>query len=707
MPLLLFVLFFLASQIAGCSTETVQPKTAPQPPVAKQITTQLGGGDTRRVDEFYWIRDDTRSDPEMLALLEAENAYTQAMLAGTEDLQTTLFEEITQRLPARDSSVPVQNGEHWYYRAFEEGSEYPIYKRFKDPEDPNHEIVLNVNQLAQNADYFSVQNWVISPDERYVAFAEDRVSRRIYTIRIRQISSQTDLDDEITGASSSIAWSLGGDYLFYIKKHPQTLLGNAVYRHKVGTSQALDTLVYEELDNTYSLWLTESRSDRFIYIIASSTESSEVLLIPRSEPLAAPKTVLKRLAGHEYRVRHLGDQLYILTNWEAENFRLMQVPLKDSADRSQWEGLIEGRPDVLIEDFEVFSGHLVTQEMKAGAARLMIYDKTGQAIRQIPVTDMPATLSLSANPRADSPLVRYEISSLRSPDATVEYDTSTGDTQVLKQQRIAGGFNQDHYKTEYLTFAARDGQQVPISLVYKQSEQKRPRPAYLYAYGSYGYSTGAYFRSSILSLLDRGFMYAIIHVRGGQELGRPWYEAGRLKQKKNTFNDFVDGSNFLVDQGLADGDRLFAAGGSAGGLLMGVIANEAPQRYQGIIAHVPFVDVVTTMLDETIPLTTGEYREWGNPNNPDDYQYMLSYSPYDQVKAQPYPHMLVTTGLHDSQVQYFEPVKWVSRLRRLKTDDHDLLLDIDMKTGHSGSTGRYERYRKTALEYAFIIDHLD
>jgi oligopeptidase B len=278
---------------------------------------------------------------------------------------------------------------------------------------------------------------------------------------------------------------------------------------------------------------------------------------------------------------------------------------------------------------------------------------------------------------------------------------------VLKQQRIAGGFNQDHYKTEYLTFVARDGQQVPISLVYKQSEQKRPRPAYLYAYGSYGYSTGAYFRSSILSLLDRGFMYAIIHVRGGQELGRPWYEAGRLKQKKNTFNDFVDGSNFLVDQGLADGDRLFAAGGSAGGLLMGVIANEAPQRYQGIIAHVPFVDVVTTMLDETIPLTTGEYREWGNPNNPDDYQYMLSYSPYDQVKAQPYPHMLVTTGLHDSQVQYFEPVKWVSRLRRLKTDDHDLLLDIDMKTGHSGSTGRYERYRKTALEYAFIIDHLD
>lgn len=707
MPLLLLVLFFLAGQLNGCSTETIQPETAPQPPVAKQITTQLGAGETRRVDEFYWIRDDTRSDPEMLALLEAENVYTQAMLAGTEDLQNTLFEEITRRLPARDSSVPIQNGKHWYYRAFEEGSEYPIYKRFKNPEDPNHEIVLNVNELAQNSDYFSVQNWVISPDEQSVAFAEDRVSRRIYTIKIRQIDSQTFLDDEITGASSSIAWSSNGDYLFYIKKHPQTLLGNAVYRHKIGTPQALDTLVYEEMDNTYSLWLTESRSDSFIYIIASSTESSEVLLIPRSEPHASPRTVLARSETHEYRVRHLGDQLYILTNWGAENYRLMRVPLKDSADQNQWQVLIEGRPNVLIEDFEVFTDHLVTQEMDAGAPRLMIYDKTGEVIQQIPVTDMPATLSLSANPNADSPLVRYEYSSLRSPDATVEYNTSTGDTRVLKQQKIAGGFNQDHYKTEYLSFAARDGQQVPISLVYKQSEQKRPRPAYLYAYGSYGYSTGAYFRSSILSLLDRGFMYAIIHVRGGQELGRSWYEAGRLKQKKNTFNDFVDGSNFLVDQGFADGERLFAAGGSAGGLLMGVIANEAPERYQGIIAHVPFVDVVTTMLDETIPLTTGEYREWGNPNDPEDYQYMLSYSPYDQVKAQPYPHMLVTTGLYDSQVQYFEPVKWVSRLRRLKTDNHDLLLDIDMKTGHSGSTGRYERYRKTALEYAFIIDHLD
>ncbi|MGB1343555.1 MAG: S9 family peptidase [Pseudomonadales bacterium] len=701
------VLFFLTSLLAACSAETVVTKAPPMPPVAKQVATPLGEGNMRRVDEFYWIRDDTRSDPEVLALLEAENDYTRAMMAGTEALQTTLFEEITRRLPARDSSVPVQNGAHWYYRAFEAGFEYPIFKRFKDAENPEHETVLNVNALAQNADYFSVQNWVVSPDDQYVAYAEDRVSRRVYTIKVRHINSQADLEDEIKGASPSIAWSSNGDYLFYIKKHPQTLLGNAVYRHKIGTPQALDTLVYEELDNTYSLWLTESRSDSFIYIIASSTESSEVLLIPRSEPLASPRAVLARSETHEYRVRHLGDQLYILTNWEAENYRLMRVPLKDSADQNQWQVFIEGRSDVFIEDFEVFTDHVVTQEMNAGAQRLMIYNKTGEVIQQIPVTDMPATLSLSANPNADSPLVRYEYSSLRSPDATVEFDTRTGDTRVLKEQKIAGGFNQDHYKTEYLSFAARDGQQVPISLVYKRSDQKEPRPAYLYAYGSYGYSTGAYFRSSIFSLLDRGFLYAIIHVRGGQELGRSWYEAGRLRQKKNTFNDFIDGSNFLVDQGLADGERLFAAGGSAGGLLMGVIANEAPERYQGIIAHVPFVDVITTMLDETIPLTTGEYREWGNPNNPDDYAYMLSYSPYDQIKAQDYPHMLVTTGLHDSQVQYFEPVKWVSRLRRLKTDEHDLLLDVDMKTGHSGSTGRYERYRKTALEYAFVLDHLD
>jgi oligopeptidase B len=431
------------------------------------------------------------------------------------------------------------------------------------------------------------------------------------------------------------------------------------------------------------------------------------LIIPRETPLATPYPLLARTEKHEYRARHLDEHFYLLTNDQAPNYRLMRVATEKADDQSAWQPLITPDPAVFIEDFEVFDEFIVTKEIEKGIARLRIYDKSGAPTRDIPIQDIPATLNLSANPDASSTFIRYELSSLKTPDSTLSFDTATGDTQLLKQAQVDGAFNPDHYTTEYQTFSASDGAQVPISLVYNHTLKRQPRPAYLYAYGSYGYSTEPYFRSASLSLLDRGFVFAIIHVRGGQELGRQWYEQGRLQQKKNTFTDFIEGSRYLASTGLADPNNLFAAGGSAGGLLMGVIANEAPEVYQGIIAKVPFVDVVTTMLDDSIPLTTSEYREWGDPRVAADYDYMLSYSPYDQVKAQRYPHMLVTTGLHDSQVQYFEPAKWVARLRRLKTDQNHLILDTDMDSGHSGPSGRYERYRKTALEYAFILDHLN
>jgi len=567
-------------------------------------------------------------------------------------------------------------------------------------------VVLDVNQLAQSFDYFAVGNWVVNPAQDLIAYAEDTLSRRIYTLRIKAVGSDISQPDVITGAAPSMAWSQDGQSLFYIKKHPQTLLEHEVYRHQLGTDQSQDQLVYRETDPTFSLWLEESRSKAFIFIRASSTESTEILIIPRKTPLAAPYPLLARTDQHEYRARHLKDHFYLLTNDEAPNYRLMRVEAKHAGDQSAWEPVITPDPGTFIEDFEVFDTFIVTKEIEAGIARLRIYDQSGQPTRDIPIQDIPATLNLSANPDATSTVIRYELSSLKTPDSTLAFNTETGDTQLLKQAQVDGSFNPDHYTTEYHTFSASDGAEVPISLVYNHTLKRQPRPAYLYAYGSYGYSTEPYFRSSSLSLLDRGFVFAIIHVRGGQELGRQWYEQGRLQHKKNTFTDFIEGSRYLASTGLADPNNLFAAGGSAGGLLMGVIANEAPEVYQGIIAKVPFVDVVTTMLDDSIPLTTSEYREWGDPRIAADYDYMLSYSPYDQVKAQGYPNMLVTTGLHDSQVQYFEPAKWVARLRRLKTDDNHLILDTDMASGHSGPSGRYERYRKTALEYAFILDHL-
>ena len=693
--------------ILGCEAPEETPVQGLEPPVADRIEHWVDGATTPRLDEYYWIRDDSRSNPKVLALLEAENAYGSKLMAASQALQQRLFEEITTRLPPEDDSVPVQIGDFHYYRAYEAGLEYPIYRRFKNERALDEEVVLDVNQLAKSHDYYAVGNWVIAPNEDLVAYAEDTVSRRIYTIRIQSIKSGAVLDDRIEGAAPSIAWSGDGQYVFYIKKNPETLLEQAVFRHRLGTDQSQDELVYQEVDNTFSLWLEESRSRHFVFIHASSTDSNEILAIPRDQPLASPTPLLARRDQLEYRVRHVGDTFYFLTNLKAPNYQLMSVTQTRAGDISAWEELIAFRPAVYIEDFEIFDDFIVLKELEAGRPRLHLYDHQGQFLQAIPVKDQPATPDLAANPQSAAQTVRYELSSLKTPDSTLSYTPKSDEVRILKQAEIGGGFDPERYESHYLTFKARDGVDVPISLVYRNRDDfMGPRPTYAYAYGAYGYATDPYFRSSIVSLLDRGFLFAIIHVRGGQELGRQWYEQGRLLNKRNTFNDFIDGSRYLAAEGWSDPDNIFAAGGSAGGLLMGVIANEAPDLYQGVIAHVPFVDVVTTMLDDRIPLTTSEYREWGDPREPEAYAYMLSYSPYDQVKAQDYPHLFVTTGLYDSQVQYFEPVKWVSRLRRLKTDRNDLVLDIDMRSGHSGPSGRFERYQKTALEYAFILERI-
>jgi len=693
--------------ISGCNETASPEQPIATPPTAKQQPYTVGPTGSPRTDEYYWIRDDTRRNPQVLSLLAAENDFAEAIMAPSQPLQAQLFEEITARLPAKDDTVPVQLGNFFYYQAYEPGLEHPIYKRFS-PESPEiRETVLDVNQLAEPHDYYAVANWVIGPNDNLIAYAEDTVSRRIYTIKFKTLRDGRHFADTLEGAAPSIAWSADGRSVFYIKKDPETLLESAVYRHTLGTPQAQDTLVYREPDKTFSLWLETSRSKAFILIYAYSTDSSEIRYIPTETPTAAPIPFLKRQDEHEYRVRHLGDQLYFLSNHHAPNYRLMRANLQEASDITRWQPVINPEPGVYLEDFEVFEGFIVTKEIRFGRPSLRVYGLDGTYRQSVPVLDQPATLNLEANPDPQAMSVRYGLSSLKTPTSTLSFNPTTGQTTTLKRARVGGGFDANNYESMSITFTARDGAEVPISLVYRPDRSANvPRPAYLYAYGAYGYSTKPYFRSSIISLLDRGFVFAIIHVRGGQELGRAWYEAGRLFHKRNTFNDFIDGAQHLVAAGLADPQNIFAAGGSAGGLLMGVIANEAPEIFRGIIARVPFVDVITTMLDESIPLTTSEYREWGDPRQPDEYDYMLSYSPYDQVKAQAYPHMMVTTGLFDSQVQYFEPVKWVSRLRRLKTDGNDLILTIDMTAGHSGPSGRYERYQETAMEYAFILDRL-
>jgi len=675
-------------------------------PVAEKIPHTLEAHGDVRVDDYYWLRE--RTNPEVLAHLEAENAYTADVMANTDSLQAELFEELKNRLQPDESTVPALRDGYYYYKRFAEGLEYPIHCRRKGSVDAPEEVILDVNRVAEGHDFCSVRGVAVSPGTRLMAWALDTAGRRKYTIRITDLSTGEALGDVIPEVTGNLVWANDNRTLFYAKQDPETLRSYQVYRHRLGTDPAEDVLVYEDLDPTFSVYVSKTRSEEYILIQSNQTLATEVRFLDADDPEGDFRIIEPRERDVEYGVSHIGDRFIIRTNLGAANFRLMEAPVTNPV-RASWREIIPGRDDVFLQGVEVFRQYVVVTERRDGLRRLRIIPWDGGEESEV-AFDEPAYVTwVDENPRVDSTVLRYGYSSPKTPETIYDLDMVTGERTLMKQEQVRGGFDPDNYAVERLWAQARDGIKVPISLVYRTGiERDGGNPTLLYAYGSYGSSSEAWFRPEVLSLLDRGFVFAIAHVRGGQELGRWWYEDGKLLKKKNTFTDFIDCGRYLVEEGYTSPERLFARGGSAGGLLMGAVANLAPELFAGIIANVPWVDVITTMLDDDIPLTTAEFDEWGDPKNREYYDYMLSYSPYDNVTASDYPALLVTTALEDSQVQYFEPAKWVAKLRAMKTDDNPLLFKCEMAAaGHGGVSGRYKKYHETALEYAFMLAVID
>lgn len=673
-----------------------------EPPAAKVHPRSLVKHGHTRVDDYFWLRE--RENPEVIAYLEAENEYTTAMMAHTEELQEQLFEEIRGRIKQDDSTVPFREGNYFYYTRYEEGKEYPIYARKRGSLDAEEEVMLDANILAEGHDFFSIGAWTVTENERVLAYAVDTQGRRFYTVFFKDLESGELLSDRIDSVTSDVAWANDNRTLFYAKQDPETLRSFRIYRHLLGAGAADDELIYEESDAEFSTYVFKTKTKKYLMIGSFQTLSSEYRYLDANDPSGQFAVVLPREAEHEYSVDHFGEHFYIVTNDEAKNFRLVRAPVTHP-DREHWEEVIPHRSDVLLQGIEVFRDNLVLSERQDGLTKLRIMHWDGSGDHYLEFGEPAYAAYIHVNRDIESSVLRYGYTSMTTPNSVFDYDMDAREKELLKQDEVLGGFRSDNYVTERLHAPARDGASVPVSVVYRAGMRLNgTNPLLLYGYGSYGASMDATFNAARLSLLDRGVVYAIAHVRGGQELGRSWYEDGKLLNKKNTFTDFVDVAEYLVAEGFADRDRLFAEGGSAGGLLMGAVTNMRPDLWRGVLAHVPFVDVVTTMLDESIPLTTSEYDEWGNPNDREYYDYILSYSPYDNVEGRDYPNILVTTGLHDSQVQYWEPAKWVAKLRALKTDDNVLLLKTHMEAGHGGLSGRYRRYRDTAFHYAFLLD---
>jgi oligopeptidase B len=659
----------------------------------------------KRVDNYYWLRDDSRSDPDVIAYLEDENAHFDAAMKHTGELQKNLYDEMVGRLDPDESSVPFEKDGWWYYYRYEPGKDYAIYARRKGSMEAAEEILVDGNQRAEGHEYYSLGNLEMSDDHRYAAIAEDTLSRRIHEIRILDTETGKFLPEVIGNANASMAWSADGQYLFYLDKHPETLLAYRVMRHELGTDPAEDAMVYEEKDSSFYTGLWRSRSGDYIMLKHQETETTEAQILDASTPLENFKPFLPREAGHEYDIDHANGLFFIRSNWDAENFRVMTATLETAADKSAWKELIPHRDDAMVNTIQAFDEWLVVGERKEGLRQVRVMALDGSVDRYLEADTESYVMWPGSNVNTDTTRVRYGYSSLTTPTQTWEVDLETGQTELLKAQRVLGDFDSGNYRSKRLTVTARDGVEVPVSLAFhKDTPLDGSAPALVYAYGSYGSSMDPWFRNSVVSLMDRGFVYAIAHIRGGQEMGRQWYEQGRLMQKINTFTDYIDVTAGLQKNSLIDPGRTYAMGGSAGGLLMGAVINMAPELYHGVIAAVPFVDVVTTMLDESIPLTANEWNEWGDPREKEAFDYMLSYSPYDNVKAQDYPNLMVTTGLHDSQVQYFEPAKWVAKLREYRTDDNRLIMHTNMDAGHGGASGRYRAYEEVAEEYAFLVD---
>jgi len=683
----------------------VPPAGVPAPPVAavKPFTVQSPHGN--RVDNYYWLRDDSRQSPDVLAYLAAENAHKDAMLAHTRPLQEKIYREIVGRIKPDDSSVPFRERGWWYYARYGAGQEYPIYARREGSLQAPEQVMLDANQLAKGHAFYDIGEHAVSPDNRVLAYVEDTVGRRQYTLRFKNLVTGQTLPDSVENVEASLAWAADSRTILYIEKDPVTLLGLRVRKHVLGTDPKSDPVVYEQDDPSFYTSLLTTKDDRYLVIYAQSTVASEMRYADAADPKLDFRVFLPRERDHEYQAEHLDGRWIIRTNWQAKNFRLMEAKLGEEGDRSKWRELLPHREDAFIHGFDVFRSFLAVDERSGGLRKLRVRPWSDAKDYFIASDDPTYTFYLATNPEIDSEVLRYTYDSLTTPTSTYDYDTRTGERTLLKREPVLGDFAPANYASEYVWATARDGARVPVSLVYRKGFRRDgSAPLLLEAYGSYGASTDPYLSIPVLSLLDRGFVYAIAHVRGGQEMGRAWYENGKLLSKQNTFNDFVDSTRFLVKERYADPNRVFAWGASAGGLLMGAIANQAPQDYRGIVAAVPFVDVVTTMLDQSIPLTSNELDEWGDPTDKQYYDYMLAYSPYDNVRRQAYPAMLVTTSLWDSQVQYYEPAKWVARLRAMKTDSNPLLFRTTIAAGHGGKSGRFESYRETAEEYSFILD---
>ena len=679
------------------------------PPTAKKVEKKLNIHGDVRVDNYYWLNQ--RGNPEVISYLNQENKYKETQLKSTKKLQKKLFEEMKNRIKKDDNSVPYFLNDYWYITRFEKNKEYPIYTRKYMNLEADEEILLDVNILAEDYDYYQISGISISPDNKKMAFGVDTLSRRIYTIKIKNLSTGNMYSDKIDGVNSYTAWAADSKTLFYTGKDKQTLRSDKIFRHILGENQDDDTLVYEEIDETFSTFVYPSKTREYIMIGSNSTMSSEYRYLSTNTPLDSFKIIQKREKGLEYSPSHVGDMFYILTNKdESTNFKLVKTPIS-STEKSNWIDVIPHRDNVLIEDTDFFNDFMVLGERLNGLLKIRIKSWDGKEDYYIDLSsqsdfeDETYSASIGYNPDFNTNLLRYSFTSLTTPNSIKDFNLTTKNEEIKKQQEVLGGtFDPKNYISERLFATAHDGVKIPISIVRHVKTELTPMtPLLQYGYGSYGYTRDPSFSSIRLSLLDRGFVFAIAHVRGGEYLGRPWYENGRMLSKKNTFKDFISSSKFLIENGYTSKEHLYAEGGSAGGLLMGAIMNMAPDLYNGIIAAVPFVDVVTTMLDDSIPLTAGEWDEWGNPNDEEYYYYMKSYSPYDNITETKYPNTLVTTGLHDSQVQYWEPAKWVAKLRQYNKGKSLILLHTNMDTGHSGSSGRFEALKEVAMEYSFLF----
>ncbi len=678
-------------------------KTKPTPPIAKKVPKEMTIHNDTRVDDYFWMRE--RDHQDVIDYLNAENDYKDAMLSHTQSFQESLFEEIKGRIKQTDMSVPYRRNGYLYITKFEKGKEYPIhYRKDISSEDNPETLFLDINVLAEGHAYYSVSGLSVSPDNTILAYGEDTVSRRIHTIRFKNLETGEYYEDVIKGTSGSVAWANDNKTVFYTLKDEDTLRSYRVMKHILGTPVEEDEVVYTEEDDTFITYCYRTKSGKFVMIASYHSIMTEYRFLSTETPDADFKVITPRKRNHEYYIDQYEDKFFIMTNWNAKNFRLMETEV-DQCDKEHWKEVIAHRDDVLLEGIEIFKEFLVVNERINGITDIRVIPQKGEEY-YIPFQEESHLIYPSTNMEFDTDVLRFGYTSMTTPNSVYDFNMNTKEMVLLKQTEVVSDtFKVEDYESERLWAEGHDGTKIPISIVYKKGFKKDGKaPLLLYAYGSYGHSMDPYFSSVRLSLLDRGFAYAIAHIRGGQEMGRQWYEDGKMLKKKNTFRDFIHCGKFLVEEKYTSPDSLFAMGGSAGGLLMGAVMNMEPNLWKGIVSAVPFVDVINTMLDDSIPLTTGEYDEWGNPNEEEYYHYIKSYSPYDNVEAKAYPATLVTTGYHDSQVQYWEPAKWVAKLREYKTNDNPLLLHCNMETGHGGASGRFAKYKEVAMEYAFLLD---